>query len=190
MNVRNPQDNLVRVIFSKLSPFDKVDIQAVEQIQKTWEKSDIIDKFCDKFFQKTTKTNYYNALELNLNKPLVEKIIGFVQTKIKRDENNKKFLYLSYLIANPKMKKDNPLRPVKNIGEVCFGEVFNRAKKIKASFIEFRSKKDAFYHRTLQDAKVNYETKLDENSYNHFFINSTEFDKYLNFCKTKFDIKY
>lgn len=195
--INSKTGELVPAVFSKLNPADKIDQKAIEEIKQNWIEtpSHLMDLFADGFTKYAKKTEQYGAIELINENALSKKIVGI--TKFFQDKSSfvitpDNTVYLNVLVTNPAFSSEHKnTREFKNIGEVLFGEVFRYAKKIKSDCINFLSDEDEFYFKTLEDAGINARDNEDMfylNSH-EFTINSSYFDKYIDYWKNKFKIK-
>jgi len=140
------EDGFIKAVFTKLNPNDlEGDCLAIEKIKETWKENDMAEKFAGifKFFK--SDLNFYNALELVGNNNLDERIVSLVKSSIEGGRT----LKLSILLSKPELSRENIQRPIKNVGELMLGEIFNKAKQLQVSRLEFESAEDAFYIHVL-----------------------------------------
>lgn len=187
------EDGFVKAVFSKLNPSDKKDIDAIIQINQDWDEEYLVSEYCGDFIRNISPDiNQYHAIELLENKDLGDKIVGLVKYYFK-NYGNKENLHLSWLITNPKAKfiSRDEKREIKGVGEILLGETFNKAKEHKALGLEFSYGNDSFYKKTFENAGINIiNGKTFNPSDKEFYVETEDFDKYINYCQNKYSTDF
>ena len=185
VNIRDADNKLVKVVFSKLDPKCGVDKAAIKKLQNSWEVPHELMKDFYAEFSCPKDGKEFNAIELPGIGPLHKKILGVVYSKTYMLHNQER-MSMPLLITNPDLKHENGLRKLKGIGEIMLGEVFNRAKKTKAPELEFNSEANKFFRKFFSRAKVKITDDVNYNPYNSFFhIGQEDFDKCIDWCQKK-----
>lgn len=191
VHLRNTQGGYVKAVFSELNPKKAVDIDAVKQIQNTWKNAPQAEVFCSMFLDNSSKGSKYYALELfDKKQNLGDKILGLLVVDSYKD-NFKKIFDLVAVQTKPDNKycSLDIKRDVKGIGEVLLLESFRFAKKQKEDFLRVASSNNPFYLKSFNDAKIVFEEARMGLGASNFFIDKTNFDKYINYGRNKYKIE-
>lgn len=189
VNIVSAKDGkLIPAIFSELKPYGRNnDRTTIKEIAKTWKSVPFLltNIFSTNFCSKMDLGNNFYAVETLGEEPLAKRIVGLMQTLTEKDTpplNLDKF-DLELLIVKPDFAHTTKDRQFKNIGELLFGEAFNQAKKSNSDYIKFYSTEDDFYSKILKKATID-----SSNNEHRFTIDKPNFDKYIDYWKTKFKI--
>lgn len=181
-----------KTILTKMDIFDNEDIETVSMIKEKWARKTLFAKhFGDNFSAKSSDHSNYYAIELPRQAQLKQEPLCVIKTNLQISPHGNRIIHLNYLITNPEFKHGEK-SALKNIGEAMMGEVFNLAKKVRASMLTFQSANDGFYYKIFKKTTVKLmnEPFYSEFESNIFNIKSTEFDKYLDHCKKAFKIDF
>lgn len=194
VNVYNAKGRfLTSAVFSKLSPTDNKDIEALKYILENWKGNPLLlGMFRDNFREIPNSLNEFHAIELPGMKNLGEKIVGLTMSYPRKDFDNSKIFHLALIVVKPELRAEIKDRGIKNVGEVLLGEMFNLAKKMKASSLELFSQNHGFYVKTFKNAciDISEENEIFSPSDQKFSIDKTLFNKYIEYCKNKFSINF
>lgn len=180
---------------TELNCKDDLDIFAIKQI------SDGINQeaqnragrcLCRDFLKKEINKNIsYYALEQDSESNLSDKILGLAKT-----DNQKGLSDLDYIYVKSEFRKENPARKFKNLGKVFMGCMINESEKLKIAGLNFRSTCDEFYLQIFKEAGI----KLcgikssfhrgDQFTLSKFYIDNSDFERYLNYMEKEFGIKF
>lgn len=182
-----------RALFSMLSPKEKIDEQAIEEISEHLRKDDTIGRrFCNDFFNKQSDQYDDFAIEKEGDEPLSKKIMGFARSFVNEED-----YHLSYLFIKPEFQKENPNRNLKDVGKTMMAIIFNKAKTLKLQRVTFNSYCDKFYLKILEDAHIqlnhgkSYFIKSDFDEWGtDFFIHRDDCKKYLKYMKNEYGVDF
>ena len=191
---------MVFALFGCLSSDDsakneKEDINIVGTLDDLWDVPHALMKDFRRnfdFFNLTSKNNSreFYAIE-DIRKKAPEKKFKALIELYTVNLSNNKFLCLENFFVNPMLFSKNEKRKFANIGEVFLGKVFSRAKEENADFVKFVSSEHNFYKKVLQRAGIKTSGNNYFNKYaDHFCIPKIEFDKYIQYCKKKYQTDF
>ena len=189
---QNETKTLVKGICSRL---EKEDLTTLEKLDELWNVPHALMQDFRRnfdFFNFTSKNNTreFYAIEDISKKPPEKKFKALMELYTANLSKNK-FLCLENFFVNPMLFSENKERKFANIGEMFLGKVFSKAKEENADFVRFVSSEHNFYKKVLKRAGI----KTTGNNYfnkdaDHFCIPKIEFDKYIQYCKKKYNTDF
>lgn len=182
----------IKATVVELEKGNSQDILALEEVEKQCDHKNgwkpgapdqifftLFDHFKDRTISGKDTSKYY-AVTIPDGKN--SKILGCMNASINNTLGFNKALLDDLYVSN-NFAHRNSSRDIKGVGEVLVSQAIKFAKEAKAKTLDFLSLADNFYIHSFTSAKLN--NTRTENSSN-FHVNSSEFNKYLDFCNKKY----
>lgn len=181
----------VEGIISKLDSSDRLDLEAVSQIEKNWQGHyEQLYWYFSGNFRNPAETDSFHSLEFVSDASLGKRIVGLIQHKLKNDKGN---FEASLLLIKPDLIAEKKNRKFKSLGEILLGVPFQKAKEanVPAMELEFMDTNEAFYDKIFKKADVKAEKFVDSKTKTkNFLVKNEEFNKYIEYCKKNFGLNF
>lgn len=178
--------------YSLLNPHNKIDQQAIREIDAAWGDNEVKRELCDDFYSDSLQIGkpcfgIYHCVELirKGNKKLSEKIVGLAKAFVLEINGNKNY-YLDNIVVKPEVRHENNEKLFKGVGINMFGRAIQDAQELNASRIMFTSLNNPFYFRIIEEADVSLPTAKNCFDKDDFIIPKQDFGKLLNYIKNTY----